>query len=342
MFEMRFLVNAYRVQRPERRVAAPAAPPAPTPAPTPADGLPLPVTATPQVPTTVLPPAAPGTTTTTTTDADDDIRSEIGTLHTRFYFALLATLFLTVHAASWPPFFRNIFLHALLLLTNSYWVPQLYRNSYRGCRKAFRWEFVFGTSVCRILGALYLYLYPHNLFRLEPNPTAAAVVAGWVWIQCAALLSQEMFGPRFLIPPGWLPPVYDYHSAMPLDDDDDVEARGGDDAGSGGSSGSHGRGRSRGSGRGRSFDCAICLRSVEVPARDDAGSTGGSGAGRSVGLLGRRNYMVTPCRHVFHSICLEGWMRLQLKCPICRYSVLSPSLLLFTTLRLTCGGRGSD
>ena len=32
----------------------------------------------------------------------------------------------------------------------------------------------------------------------------------------------------------------------------------------------------------------------------------------------RASYMVTPCRHIFHTECLEGWMRYRLQCPICR------------------------
>lgn len=66
----------------------------------------------------------------------------------------------------------------------------------------------------------------------------------------------------------------------------------------------------------RVFDCAICMQSVEVPT---ISSENDSGRGGGVGLLGRRGYMVTPCKHVFHSNCLEGWMRFRLQCPICRY-----------------------
>lgn len=67
----------------------------------------------------------------------------------------------------------------------------------------------------------------------------------------------------------------------------------------------------------RVFECAICQQDLEVPvvqsgASADAGSTlGGS-------LLARRMYMVTPCRHIFHSACLEGWMKYRLQCPNCR------------------------
>lgn len=66
----------------------------------------------------------------------------------------------------------------------------------------------------------------------------------------------------------------------------------------------------------RSVDCAICMQVLEAPvvvAGDDASS-----ANSVTGMLARRQYMVTPCRHIFHSPCLEGWMRFRLQCPICR------------------------
>jgi hypothetical protein len=36
------------------------------------------------------------------------------------------------------------------------------------------------------------------------------------------------------------------------------------------------------------------------------------------GKRGCLSYMVTPCRHIFHTECLEGWMDYRLQCPICR------------------------
>jgi formate dehydrogenase maturation protein FdhE len=65
----------------------------------------------------------------------------------------------------------------------------------------------------------------------------------------------------------------------------------------------------------RLFDCAICMQELEVPVIP-AGAPGDTGLGAN--LLARRNYMVTPCRHIFHSVCLEGWMKYRLQCPNCR------------------------
>lgn len=195
---MRFLITIYRVQRPERRAAQPTPLTTnPTPTPVPANisagGLPTPVSAAPQIAIT-LPPNQ------NTNDADDDGRQDIGMLYSRFYFVLLGSIFLSLHATSWPPFFRTIFMNTAVILANSFWVPQIYRNIMRGCRKAFTWEFVAGMSFCRVLPVLYICCWKGNIFYIEPDLRVAAVIAGWVWFQVCALVSQEMFGPRFLIP----------------------------------------------------------------------------------------------------------------------------------------------
>ncbi|KAL2119358.1 hypothetical protein VTJ04DRAFT_6318 [Mycothermus thermophilus] len=67
----------------------------------------------------------------------------------------------------------------------------------------------------------------------------------------------------------------------------------------------------------RTVDCAICTEVLEVPVvRADAKDP--QAAGGLAGVFARRAYMVTPCRHIFHTKCLEGWFRYKLQCPICR------------------------
>ncbi|KAF5104610.1 hypothetical protein DV451_000523 [Geotrichum candidum] len=76
-------------------------------------------------------------------------------------------------------------------------------------------------------------------------------------------------------------------------------------------------------------DCAICMMPIELvlfnklDASDHADTAAAVAAANSVmnapsALLARRKYMVTPCQHVFHTECLEMWMRSRLQCPICR------------------------
>ncbi|KAG0644094.1 hypothetical protein HOY80DRAFT_1031143 [Tuber brumale] len=300
IFGMRFLMIIRRIQRPERRPAQPT-PPAATPAVDPSESsLPLPASAMPQVPI-ILPPNQD------INDDGDDGRQDIGTLYPRFLFVLLGSFFVSLHAASWPPLFRGLFVNTVVLLANSYWVPQIYRNVIRGCRKAFTWEFVIGMSICRVTPSLYLYCWKGNIFFLEPSYKSAAVVLGWVWLQVFLLLSQQLFGPRVLVPSNLLPPAYDYHPILPIDDLEAAEPQ---------LPSSPPTDVTALLPNTRLFDCAICMQSVEVQTISNDRDAGSGPS--SVGFLGRRSYMVTPCRHVFHSNCLEGWMRFRLQCPNCR------------------------
>ncbi|CUS14417.1 unnamed protein product [Tuber aestivum] len=300
IFGMRFLMIIRRIQRPENRPAQ-STPPAVTPAVDySASSLPLPASAMPQAPI-ILPPNQD------INDTGDDGRQDIGTLYPRFLFVLLGSFFVSLHAASWPPLFRGLFVNTVVLLANSYWVPQIYRNVIRGCRKALTWEFVIGMSICRVAPGLYLYCWKGNIFFLEPSYKSAAVVLGWVWFQVFLLLSQQLFGPRVLIPSNLLPPAYDYHPILPIDDLEAAEPQLPSPPPTDATALLPNT---------RFFDCAICMQSVEVPTISNDRDAGSGPS--SVGFLGRRSYMVTPCRHVFHSNCLEGWMRFRLQCPNCR------------------------
>ena len=48
------------------------------------------------------------------------------------------------------------------------------------------------------------------------------------------------------------------------------------------------------------FDCAICMNEIDVPVVSKAEGP------RGAAWLEQRNYMVTPCRHIFHAECLGG------------------------------------
>ncbi|KAI9788654.1 MAG: hypothetical protein M1835_002159 [Candelina submexicana] len=379
-FGMKFLLDIWLVQAPERReherrLAAasppppPAAPNSTTPLPgiviTPAsvDTLPLPATA--RRPTNsgatpvILPPDQdldglandPPTSPTNTPTQANSTRRELSTLYTRFYFLLLITLFLSFHATTWPTTARTIYTNTLLFTYFSLWTPQIYRNIMRNCRKALSHEFVLGQSILRLAPVLYIYTTPNNILFIAPDRTAALILTAWVWLQILILTSQEILGPRFAIPDSWTPPAYDYH---PVLREDDLEAGivslpigfSRTTADSGPTSpttssapppppppptGSSTKARPR-----YSVDCAICMQTLEVPVEPRGGaetsssssSSSSAGGGGGIGIIGnglgsgilgrRRNYMVTPCRHVFHTVCLEGWMRFRLVCPVCR------------------------
>jgi hypothetical protein len=170
-----------------------------------------------------------------------------------------------------------------------------------------------------------------NVLFIRPDWTTAFVVVGWVWIQAWVLASQDVLGPRFFVPRGWAPPAYDYHPTlrdMP-GPDEDLEAGGilsiaslrADERDLVTDTKDDDKHKSKDRKK-VVFDCAICMQDIEIPVLSAPTSAGGSSVAEGASnILSRRTYMVTPCRHIFHTACLESWMRLRLQCPICRESI---------------------
>lgn len=349
-FGMKFLMDIWTVQAPERQrerdrrnaVPAPTEIPANAPVPAPAlssivtaagaDTLPLPVTARRLAgnPTIITPDqdldAADNednaATQTTPQTALGSARREMSALYSKFYFLLLGILFLSLHATTWPTTPRSIYSNLLAFIYLSFWVPQIHRNVLRNCRKALRWEFIVGESVLRIAPIVYFYTTPDNILFIINDANAAYVLSGWVWIQVWVLVSQEVLGPRFFIPNGWAPPAYDYHPIL-REDDEEAGATlpiGFTQAITDPSSPTAIRsGENKEKGK-KVWDCAICTENIEVSIAPAPSNSEGehTASVTTTTIFTRRAYMATPCRHIFHSHCLEGWMRYRLQCPICR------------------------
>lgn len=337
---MRFLMDIWTIQAPERRererqsassnVQSPSQNNGPLPPTTPSN-LPLPATAPRPNDTGATPIIMPsdqdlGVAGTGETNAaqnglqtlGNNAVSESGALYSRFYFSLLGLVSMSLWAWSWPSFLRSLYINTLAFSYLSFWTPQIYRNVMRNCRKALRWEFVVGQSLLRLAPFVYFYTVPGNILFVETDTNAAFALVGWVWIQVWALVSQELLGPRFFVRSSWVPPAYDYH---PVLRDDDLESGATMPVGfiqseeKGPVSPTTGRYKDKGN---KTFDCAICMQNIEVPVVSGTGASSETTGSIATSILGRRSYMVTPCRHIFHSTCLEGWMRLRLQCPICR------------------------
>jgi hypothetical protein len=267
-------------------------------------------------------PLLPTTNTPANVQTQPQTSQSFGAIYAKFVFAITFLLFVSASAQSWSKQWRSAYTHLISLTYLSFWVPQIRRNIIRNCRKALLWRFIIGQSILRLLPFAYFYLREDNILFVDTDWKAFCVYAAWVWIQVWILVAQEILGPRWGIPKGWTEEGWDYH---PILREDNVEAGGlpiglvqvsGSPSLQRSDTGSSERSQKK-EGTVMSVDCAICMQNLEVPvvaAGEDA-STGATGVS---GMLARRLYMVTPCRHMFHSQCLEGWMRFRLQCPICR------------------------
>lgn len=339
---LRFLMDIWSVQAAERerqnRQQATPATPAPTPAsPAVDEGLPLPVTASrPRPPTPIiiapdqddpLDNDAPVPTNTTAT-APSNPRAELGTLYSRFCLLLVVLFFTTIQFGTTRTTVRSIYFSTLAFLYLSFWVPQIYRNIIRNCRQALRWEYVIGTSITRLIPIAYFWIKGDNVMFAKTDWRICAVLVGWIWLQIVVLVAQAILGPRIFVKQSWswVPEAWEYHPLLHEDEEDanmplNVTTSAfpsSSDASEVETSKAPGETKRRGK---KVFDCSICAQDIDVPILSAGESADGMG---STGmLLQRRMYMVTPCRHVFHTGCLEGWMRYRLMCPNCR-EVLPP------------------
>ena len=231
--------------------------------------------------------------------------------------------FVGISSVTWYSRPRSLFLNACAFAYLSLWLPQICRNTLRNCRRALGWRFVVGQSLLRLVPLAYFWAREDNFLFARTDRRALALICAWLWLQMCALAAQEVLGPRFGLPAGWAPEAWDYH---PVLREDNVEAGGlpiglvADDAtaaataSTGGHPASEKRGSVGGGGGGtQAMDCAICREVLEVPV-----IRAGDHDATVASILARRLYMVTPCRHIFHTACLEGWVRFRLQCPICR------------------------
>ena len=258
-------------------------------------------------------PGLNGGTLNTTAGTPSSMQSKLG----RYILLSFGMSFLAISSTTWYPSLRSWFLNLCAFGYLSLWLPQIYRNTMRNCRRALKWRFVIGQSVLRLLPIAYFWVKPDNVVYARSEPRAFLVLCCWVWLQLFVLAAQNILGPRVGVPVHWMPEAWDYH---PLLREDNMETGGlpvglvaedeQPDSPTGAQSFEVGDTKRSAT---STIDCAICrevLRiSVIKAGQDDSGV---------VVALARRTYMVTPCRHIFHTECLENWMRFRLQCPICR------------------------
>jgi len=257
--------------------------------------------------------------------------------YARFFLMLFGTVFISINALGWPSAFQRGFFTLLAFIYLSFWIPQIIRNVQRNCRRALEWDFVLGQSALRLLPFAYFYAYPHNVLFASVDYYSLATLVVWQWLQVVVLGSQDLLGPRWFVRETWVPPAYDYHPVLRYDEEGATLPLGASSSNDASPPASrrasvtgtdtsgrrnslalapHKESKDKDKGKGkRTFDCAICMQDLEVPIVE-AGEAAGDVAGGFV--LARRLYMVTPCRHIFHTPCLEGWMKYRLQCPNCR------------------------
>lgn len=255
----------------------------------------------------VTPPApAPATTTPTAVQQiSDEARYPNMIFFVGFSLTCIAMMLLS-GISTWRVSYRRTAEYVILLVFNSYWVPQFFRNTLKNRVRVFLWEYVVGTSLVRFIPVIYLCLDRENAVYHHHDPLMAVIVFGWIFTQLFFLYLQECLGARFWVKDKWLPEQYNYRPVISVKDLEsgfslDILA--------------HMKPQTADKDLAIcDIDCAICMSMVQVPVV--SGDQTSASKKNVEGMM--KEVMVTPCRHIFHGRCLEDWMVYKLQCPVCR------------------------
>lgn len=231
-------------------------------------------------------------------------------VYTRYYITLLGFLFVTILSMDWSDRSRRLFEWVILVTLYSNWVPQILLNVRRGHQTVLLPSFIIGSAALRLFPALYFCFYSKNVGYHYYAPALGWTLLSWQWLQVLVLISQHFFGPRFFLPAHIVAPVYDYHPILTTDIEHGLNAEEPPVTETAGESTPMLDPEENGVVK--QVSCAICMNPVDLIICEEGVPPG------PAALVARRNYMVTPCRHIYHTGCLEEWMQSQLQCPICR------------------------
>lgn len=219
-----------------------------------------------------------------------------------FGFALsLLSTFLILNSLVWRLKYRIIFEYFSLILSNSFWIPQFFRNTIKNKKKSFTWEYIIVMSIIRMIPISYLCLYKQNLLSHHYDPYLFFLILFWFSFQICLLYLQILFGPRFWTDKNWIPKSYDYYRIL---DFDNLEK-------------GHLSDILKKSKLEKDVDgvikckstCSICISEINFIIYSNK---------KKSSKIKNDSYMITPCNHIFHSDCLENWLSYKLQCPVCR------------------------
>ena len=232
-----------------------------------------------------------------------------------FYFSFYIILFISL--ISIKTIISNTY--TCFALFTSTWLFQIVHSARTSTRPPYPAMYLFLSTVGRLYLPIYLKAYDDNIFELRPSYLKVGIIIGIVVVELLVLLIQKRFGGKAIIPTCWKTVPYNYYR-----DNVNIEEH-----------------------ISKNPDCVICLEDLKKEpemeyVEDNKQQEEMHFQRRVVNRIKKmlcigfwvdridkwfnpqnkkKKYMITPCDHVFHTVCLERWMMLKNECPYCKRKI---------------------
>ena len=186
------------------------------------------------------------------------------------------------------------------------WLPQIIYNALYQINTSLPPFYIIFISAYRLFIPVYFKGYEYNFYLISPNHNIVVLSLSLMTFNVIILLSQRLFGSRWFIPSKCKD-----SSGFKYIDEKELKVRfGKKDLG----------------------DCVICLKKIVtdnieekveiangVTTKDDFGTFWNMFYFKErKNNINSRPFMITPCKHIFHSVCIDSWLEYKKECPYCR------------------------
>jgi len=230
-----------------------------------------------------------------------------------FFYVSLSLMVLNIKEC-----LKNFYLILLVYIFS--WLSQILFSIITNTRPPMSRMYIICLSLSKLYLPIYLKAFEGNIFDLKPSYLKVCLIVMIIIVEIIVLLLQKSFGARTILPKKYRKRGFDYYK-----DKVNIEMH-----------------------VSKNPNCVICLESLMVEVDENFNTIQEKKKTKNScnkiihlcfldrvtrkikrwidnmeGKTTKKKYMITPCDHVFHTVCLEKWMRQKNECPYCK-GVLPP------------------
>jgi len=236
----------------------------------------------------------------------------------KFYSIFYAVLFISLISIKF--IFEYYFLTFILFFIT--WIFQIYYSIKTSTKPPQPFSYIFLFTFSKMFAPIYIKAYPYNIFQLEPSYKKVFFICITLFIESIIISLQKILGPKFFIPKFLKGKQYNYYKNYNEINENDLESI-----------------------------CPICLVKIKDDPTKESDIKLELVSGDSINNinnvieeeekkisigekiikiieswkknLNKKPLMVTPCHHIYHTICLEKCLESRNLCPCCRTQIPS-------------------